>query len=132
MINGAIFFKYQKNEHWKFGGFTAFENFEVATFRVENPDGELLMVDLDNLLKSVANPIPGAGSADDVTLDDRVIMTCVHLDDGRIVDVFPASGEVQVYTEDRKRGYELTLPEPEKAYDPVEAGCGLVELRRIS
>lgn len=128
MSNRVIFYRFRKEDGWRFGGFTELNTFDVSNFRLDNPNGDALAVDLDMLSQSRSKkPV----WSEDISADEKVVMTTVHLDDGRVVDVFPTTGGVQVYTEDRKRGYELTLPEPEKAYDPVEAGCGLVELRRI-
>lgn len=128
MKSEVIFYRLDANDGWRFGGFQDLGPFDFANFRLENPNGDLLMVDLEMLAENGSKkPV----WPEDISADEKVVMTIVHLDDGRIVDVFPATGGVQVYTEDRKCGYELTLPEPEKAYDPVEAGCGLVELRRI-
>lgn len=108
MNSQVIFFKLNTKDDWRFSGFVEWGTFDVATFRAENPNGNVLLVDLDMLAgdRSVISQ--------DLTLDDRIVMTTVPLNDGRVVNVFPSDGGIQVYDAPHVRGYQLKLPQVEK------------------
>lgn len=120
MNSSVAFYKLNAKDDWRFGGFQDLGPFDFANFRLENPNGDVLLVDLDML----AERRPKSS----VWSDEKVVMACVHLEDGRVADVFPDTGVVQVYTEDRKHGYEIRLPAPEdvkKLGDATEFQTGV-------
>lgn len=101
MKNEVIFYKLDEKDGWRFGGFQDLGPFDFANFRLENPNGDLLMVDLDRVGRNLS-------------LGEKVVMTTVPLDDGRVVNVFPSDGGIQVYDAPHVRGYQLKLPLVEK------------------
>lgn len=108
----AIFFKLHEKDVWHLShlGPNAAVSFDISNFRLENPDGNALLIDLDKAAGAGAPSLLKDGESPISNENGRVIMTTVHLEDGRHVDVFPATGDVQVFTKDRKQAFGFKIP----------------------
>lgn len=47
MSKEVIFYKLNVEFDWRFGGFVDSVQFDFANFRLENPNGDILLIDLD-------------------------------------------------------------------------------------
>lgn len=111
MGNTALFYKERPSVPWKFAWIGDAGEFQMSHFKRENPEGEVLFLNMD--AASILVQAKRGAATLEVEPSD-IQMHTVHLDDGRVVDIFPGTGGVQVYTEDRKHGYEMTLPAVDK------------------
>ena len=99
----ALFYRERSSAAWKFTWIGEALDFRMADFKSDNPQGEVLFLDMNAVSALLNNSSLLKNNVPDAAL--------VYLDDGRIVDVFPGTGNVQVYSPDHKHGYEITLPQ---------------------
>jgi hypothetical protein len=70
----------------------------------------------------ITDGMPGsARRAPKAQMVDGHPMVSVDLKDGRTLDIFPDSGNVQVYAQNKAHGYELSLPQWYNLYIPGAA-----------
>lgn len=97
-MSAGTFYRMKPGQPWMFVWAGQVE-FDFKAFKEDNPEGVAVSIDLDSM--SNANPS---------TFVNDVVLHTIQLNDGRTVDIFPDTGNVQVYTEDHDHSYEVNLP----------------------